>query len=247
MFTPYAIDLSRRAHVPPNGSVLELACGTGLLTQQLRAQLPASARIVATDLNDAMIEQARLRWSESDSVVWQQADATALPFADQSFDAVVCQCGLMFFPDKVQALREMRRVLRPGGRLAFNVWGTLEENQYAHLAQAVVERFIPQNAPQFFHVPFGFSDAKLLRGWLDESGFTRIEFERLAKRARAPSAKSFADGLIQGYPVSFALKEKGIPIDAVVAALATELAALGGAEPFESDMCALISTAHRGD
>src|SRR5689334_15329638 len=113
LFEPYANDIARRITVPERGSLLEIACGTGIVTRRLRNQLPKSVRITSTDLNEAMLSYAAAKFGPDDSVEWRQADATALPFADSSFEAVVCQFGLMFFPDKLAALREVRRVLAP--------------------------------------------------------------------------------------------------------------------------------------
>src|SRR6185436_8265689 len=100
LFEPYAADLVDRLALAERADVLELACGTGIVTRRLRDHLGPGARLVATDLNQAMIEYAQTKFASEDSTEWKQADATDLPFADQSFDAVVCQFGLMFFPDK---------------------------------------------------------------------------------------------------------------------------------------------------
>ena len=111
--------------------MLETAAGTGVLTRALASRLPALARIVATDLNQPMLDHAAARQPGDTRITWQQADALALPFADASFDAVACQFGVMFFPDKVQGYREARRVLKPGGRFLFNVWDQISENEFA--------------------------------------------------------------------------------------------------------------------
>src|SRR4051794_14861952 len=99
-FQPYAEDIAARLNVGPNSSVLELACGTGIVTRVLRDRLPATARLIATDLNEGMMQIAAEKFTQSNVVEWKQADATRLPFDDGSFDTVVCQFGLMFFPDK---------------------------------------------------------------------------------------------------------------------------------------------------
>src|SRR5205085_7260156 len=110
--------------------VLELACGTGVVTRALAASLPAPVSIVATDLNPAMLEEAQ-KQPIAREVAWQPADACALPFAHGGFDAVVCQFGAMFFPDRVQGYAEARRVLAPGGSLVFNVWDDIASNEFA--------------------------------------------------------------------------------------------------------------------
>src|SRR5437870_8968818 len=116
LFEPYANDLVARLDVGDDQRVLELACGTGIVTRRLREALPESATLVATDLFDAMLVHARSVVPDA-GIEWQQADAQDLPFADGSFDTVVCQFGLMFLPDKVRGFREARRVLRDGGSL----------------------------------------------------------------------------------------------------------------------------------
>jgi len=129
-FGPYARDLATRVarHAPE--SVLEIACGTGIVTIRLADALPDAA-IVATDLNQPMIDFARGVVPAHPQLSWQQADACALPFPDGVFDAVVMQFGIMFVPDKLLALQEARRVLRAGGRMHFNVWDRVEANPSA--------------------------------------------------------------------------------------------------------------------
>ena len=121
IFESYADDLATRALALQPDSVLEIACGTGVVTRALSAALPTACAIAATDLNEAMVAHAE-RVGTSRPVKWRQADAAALPYEDGCFDIVVCQFGVMFFPERVAAYREVRRVLRPGGTFLFNVW-----------------------------------------------------------------------------------------------------------------------------
>ena len=127
----WAEDFARRLPAWIDRDVLEVACGTGVLTRRLRDRLAPGVRLVATDLNGAMLEYARVRLGDPPGVEWQTADAVALPFPDGSFGAVVCQLGIMFVPDKAAAMREARRVLAPGGLFAFLVWDTLDSNPHA--------------------------------------------------------------------------------------------------------------------
>ncbi len=137
LFDPYAADLVSRLNVSADASVLELACGTGIVTRRLRDRLGSEVRLIATDLNDAMLSYAARKFKPEDAIEWKQADAADLPFADQSFDAVVCQFGLMFVPDKERALSETYRVLKPGGTFLFNVWDAIEYNELAHIAHTM--------------------------------------------------------------------------------------------------------------
>src|SRR5215470_11261934 len=122
IFEPYAVDLAERLARTKPKHVLEIAAGTGALTRAIASRLPAHARIVATDLNKPMLDHAAAQQSDDHRIVWQQADALALPFDDQGFDAVACQFGVMFFPDKSRGFTEMARVLAPGGQAIVNSW-----------------------------------------------------------------------------------------------------------------------------
>src|SRR5262249_27725237 len=134
LFEPYAADLAHRVAAHDAGPVLEMACGTGIVTQQLRAHLAPDVQIVATDLSQPMLDYARTKLTALKDVDWRQADIAALPFVDASFAIVVCQFGLMFVQDKQAAFREARRVLRKDGLFAFNVWDRLSTNPFAHIA-----------------------------------------------------------------------------------------------------------------
>ncbi len=123
IFESYAVDLARRVAAILPLNVLEIAAGTGVLTRQLARALPDGASIVATDLNAPMLAQARARGTQR-AVQWEVADALNLPHEDGRFDAVACQFGVMFFPDKSRGYSEVRRVLRPRGRFFFNGMGS---------------------------------------------------------------------------------------------------------------------------
>ncbi len=243
IFEPYAVDLVRRVTVRAGGPVLETACGTGILTQQLRAHLPPSSRLVATDLNEPMIDHARTKLGRAPSIDWQQADAAALSFPSASFAAVVCQFGLMFVPDKPAAFREARRVLIDGGLLAFNVWDSWAHNPFGRIAHETIAEFFPADPPNFYHVPFGFHDPEVVSALLATHGFGHVEIERVTLEALSPSAESFAVGLVRGNPVSIAIQERGGSSTAIVQAVAAALARAGGDHPFRSTMQALVVTA----
>src|SRR5437867_11146970 len=130
LFEPYARDLARRVQAMEKTRLLEVACGTGIVTRHLRERLPAGARLVATDLNPPMLDFARRKLEGVRGIDWQPADACALPFPAASFDAVGCQLGLIFVPDKSAELHAARRVLVPGGAFLFSVWDSLERNAF---------------------------------------------------------------------------------------------------------------------
>src|SRR6185369_13756030 len=135
IFAHYAADLTARLRERRPRRILEIAAGTGVVTRAMASGLPPETAIVATDLNQAMLDRAAAVGTAR-VVTWQQADATQLPFPDGAFDAVVCQFGAMFFPDKAKAFSEARRVLAPGGVFMFSVWDRIEENEFAAVVTA---------------------------------------------------------------------------------------------------------------
>jgi ubiquinone/menaquinone biosynthesis C-methylase UbiE len=200
IFEVYADDLVARVAPRAPKRVLELAAGTGVLTRRLAAALP-DASLVATDLNQAMIDQA-IEVGTSRPVEWRQADAMALPFDDGSFDAVVCQFGVMFFPDKALALAEARRVLTPGGVLAFNVWDRLHENEFAAVIEAALGMLYPADPPRFLsRAPYGYFDRGTIEQALGDAGFEASVFETVSARSRADSPRVPAVGYCQGSPL----------------------------------------------
>jgi ubiquinone/menaquinone biosynthesis C-methylase UbiE len=247
IFEPYAADLAHRvAGVQLDGPVLETACGTGILTQQLRTRLASTTHLVATDLNEPMLAYARAKLGEGTQIEWKQADAATLPFPPASFAAVVCQFGLMFVPDKSAAFREARRALSAGGLLAFNVWDSLAHNPFGRIAHETIAEFFPADPPTFYQVPFGFHDAEVLRHLLTVHGFGQVAIERVTLKAHSLSAHSFAIGLVKGNPVSNAIQERGLPFDPIVEAVAAALVHVGGDNPFRSTMQALVVTTRAG-
>ena len=242
LFEPYAADLARRvaAHAP--GSVLEMACGTGVVTQQLRAHLAPEIKIVATDLSQPMLDYARTKLATLKNVDWQQADIAALPFPDASFAAVVCQFGLMFVPDKQAAFREARRVLSKGGLFAFNVWDKITTNPFAHIQHETLTKLFPADPPQFL-TPFTFNDHEVLRQLLTTHGFSNVQLETVTLEARSESARALATGFVQGSPLSTVLQERGVSFDPIIDAVTEALAQHGGAAPFRSTLQAVVVTA----
>jgi SAM-dependent methyltransferase len=245
IFAPYAEDLARRCAVD-EGPVLEIACGTGILTERLRSRLSPAVRLVATDLNAPMIDYARARLGEPQPIEWQTADAASLPFPAASFAAIACQFGLMFVPDKEAPFREARRVRAKNGLFAFNVWDGFEHNAFGRIAHETIASFFPANPPTFYQVPFGFRDPDVLRRLLAANGFGDVELEWVALEARSPSAEAFATGLVRGNPVSMAIQERGAAFGPIIEAVAAALAREGGDHPFRSTTQAMVVTARAG-
>lgn len=204
-------DLARRVagRMPGSIKVLELACGTGISTGYLRQGLDADATIVATDLNDAMLDYAREKRGALANVNYQQADAQDLPFDDGAFDAVVCQFGIMFMPDKAKALSEMFRVLRPGGLVAFNVWDSLQINRVAGLTQDTIASFFEVAPPDFLSTPFGFYQIAPIRDLIAGAGFADPEIHTVSETVQIADAITIARGFVEGTPAILQIRERG--------------------------------------
>ncbi len=202
IFERYAFDLAGRIVDTSPQSILETAAGTGVLTRAMASRLPESVRIVATDLNQPMLDRATSRQSDDRRITWRQADALALPFENQSFDVVACQFGAMFFPDKVQGYREARRVLKPGGRFLFNVWDKISENEFADVVTKTLAAIFPHDPPRFMaRIPHGYHDTDAIREQLTAAGFANISIDAVDHRSRAPSPRHPAIAYCQGTPL----------------------------------------------
>jgi SAM-dependent methyltransferase len=164
-------------------------------------RLDAHTRIVATDLNQSMLDLAQSRLSDG-RITWQVADALALPFEPQTFDVVACQFGVMFFPDKIEGYKEACRVLKPGGRYLFNVWDTLATSDFPLAISSALEELFPDDPPGFMaRTPHGYHDETRIRGDLTAAGFKSVEFETLGRTSRANSAREAATAFCQGTPL----------------------------------------------
>jgi ubiquinone/menaquinone biosynthesis C-methylase UbiE len=202
IFEPYAADLARRLAQRSPARVLEIAAGTGVVTRQLASFLPEPVSIVATDLNQSMLDEAASH-PLARPVEWRQADAMQLPFGDETFDAAVCQFGAMFFPDKSKAFSEVRRVLRPGGAFMFSVWDRIEDNEFADVATTALASMFPQDPPRFLaRTPHGYCDRATIERDLRSAEFSAApQVVTLAARSRASSSRIPAVAYCQGTPL----------------------------------------------
>ena len=246
LFEPYAQDLVDRVKVPEGGRLLEIACGTGIVTRRLRDRLPPGVKIVATDLNEAMINYARQKFRADENVEWKPADALDLPFGVESFDAVVCQFGLMFFPDKQRGVNEAYRVLKPGGEYIFSVWDAIERVDLAKATETVIKQFFPEDPPDFYDIPFSFHEEDRLQSVLSTAGFRETKIEVVPFPCVSASARDAAHGLIHGNPVITAINERDpAKAPAVEAALAEKIATQFGSAPVNARMQAIVCTGVR--
>ncbi|HKY90795.1 MAG TPA: class I SAM-dependent methyltransferase [Nevskiaceae bacterium] len=210
IFQDYAADIVKRlTAAKPLGRILEIAAGTGVVTRAMAAALPETT-IVATDLNQAMLDEAR-SVSAPKNVEWRQADAQQLPFDDGMFDAVVCQYGVMFFPDRVKAFSEARRVLKAGGLYLFNVWDRLADNEFADVISQALATHFPADPPGFLgRTPYGYHDPDRIRRDLAEGGFTKpAQIDTVAFRSRASAARIPSIAYCQGTPLRAELDGRG--------------------------------------
>jgi SAM-dependent methyltransferase len=241
LFAPYAVDIARRVSGLATGCLLETAAGTGIVTQVLASALPAAVEIIATDLNQPMLDHAAAKPGMG-RVKFRQADALALPFPDRTFDAIICQFGIMFFPDRVAGMREARRLLKPGGRYLFSVWDRMADNPITAVIVAELTRRYPSHPSWFLErIPCGYHDQDVIRADLRSAGFANASIETVRLTGLAPNARSPAIGMCQGTPMRAeieALDAGGLEqaTDAVAAAVAERF----GGGPFEVQLQALV-------
>jgi ubiquinone/menaquinone biosynthesis C-methylase UbiE len=242
LFRPFAADLAARLAAERPARTLELAAGTGIVTAQVARVLPG-AHIVATDLSQAMLDVAAGRPGTS-GVEFRVADAQELPFDAGGFDAVFCQFGVMFLPDKARAYGEMRRVLRPGGRLLFSVWKGIEENAFAATVDAALHGYFPEDPPRFISaVPHGYYDAAAIRQALSSAGFDQVDVATVTLPSISPSARDVAVGFCQGTPIRNEIVSRGGDLPAVTDAVSAALTGKFGEGEVRADMAALVVTA----
>lgn len=247
IFEPYARDLADRIVELKPRNVLEIAAGTGVVTGLMAEGLPTDARIVATDLNQPMLDRAMAKLGRDTRIEWRQADALSLPFAADTFDVVACQFGVMFFPDKAKGYGEAHRVLKEGGTYLFSVWDRLETNEAAKILTATLTDLFPDDPPLFLaRTPHGYYDADAISTSLAVAGFRMVQRELLRRVSSAPSARDLATAFCQGTPVRSEIEARdpvGLPraTDAVAEAFEKRF----GTGVVESEMAALVFTAIR--
>lgn len=246
LFDDFAADAAARVAAGAPGRVLELAAGTGILTRRLRDLLPPQATLTATDLNPPMLEAARAKFRDGENVAFQPADATELPFPDGTFDAVVCQFGIMFFPDKDKSYREVHRVLAAGGRYVFSVWDSHRRNPIGGLIHETIAGFFPADPPAFFQVPFAYHRIDPIKEALIEAGFGDMRAAVLRLEKEVPDPGGFARGFVFGSPVIDQIRARGgIDPDHVVTALADAFGREFGTEPCRVGLQTIVFEATR--
>ncbi len=239
IFSAYADDLARRVSVVEGATILETAAGTGVLTEYLARNLPSATKIVATDLNPAMLEVAQNNLAGFANTIFEVANGVDLPYEDASFDTVLCQFGVMFFPDLSQGYREAYRVLKPGGELIFNVWDTLDKNHLSRAVHESVTKLDVESPPDFLKQPYVYNDIEGIKTQLKDAGFSEISVEVLKKESRAKSAREVALALAVGSPLAAQLAERGLA-DIAVASIEADLVSEFGNGEISAPMQAIV-------
>jgi len=246
IFVDYAEDIARRAAALNPKRVLETAAGTGIVTRKLRDTLPSHAQLTVTDLNAPMLEVARSKFRDGEKITFQPADALALPFADGSFDLLVCQFGIMFYPDKDKSYREASRVLAPGGTYLFNVWDSHRYNPFGRIAHETPGRFFPNDPPQFYKVPFSCHQIDPIKEGLLAAGFRDIAIDVVHLQKDIPDAAAFARGIVYGNPLIDQIKARGsVTPEEVFEALVQNLRNEFGPEPGSMPLQAMVFSAKK--
>jgi ubiquinone/menaquinone biosynthesis C-methylase UbiE len=244
IFEPYARDTAERVRQGNPKDVLEIATGTGVVTRAMAAVLGPDVRITATDLNQPMLDVAAEKQGADSRITWRQADGQALPFEDQSFDTVVCQFGMMFFPDKIKGYREARRVLRPGGRYIIAVWDRVDTNEFISNVDTTLKARFPADPPLFMErTPHGYWNLEVIESELKAAGFVSVHAETINHRSRAASALDATTGYCAGSPLAGEIEARAPgQLASIIQDVAEALAKQFGRGPIEGRVCAHILT-----
>lgn len=189
------------------GFILELACGTGMVTRMLREKFP-SAKITATDINPDMLKIAKEKLEGKSGIEWAEVNAEEIPYGDNTFDCVICQYGIMFVPDKQKMVSEAFRVLKPGGTFLFNTWDSLEKVTIAGISNGIVKEFFKDDPPAFYSIPFSMYDPAEMEGYMQNAGFKNISVENVKLEGTSPTSDDAAIGFAEGNPIYTAICER---------------------------------------
>src|SRR5687768_6815576 len=184
-FEPYAIEVAKRIDPSPVSLALEIAAGTGRVTRHIRERIAASAKLIASDISEEMLAEAKKKLSHLD-IDWQNIDAQQLPFRDNSIDLVVCCFGYMFVPDKPKAFAEVHRILRPGGMFLFTTWDNLEQNAASYITRSIAKEYLEEPLPESYNLATSMSDETVIAQLLQDAGFSKKTIEKVKQFSVSP-------------------------------------------------------------
>lgn len=242
-FEPYAREVAERLDQVNVRIALEIAAGTGRVTRHIRERLPLSATLIASDINEDMLQEAKKKLSHL-AIEWQHIDAQQLPFADNSIDLVVCCFGYMFVNDKPKAFAEACRVLRPGGQFICTTWDSLEQNAASFITRSIAKQYLQEPLPASYAVATSMHDEKMIARLMKEAGFAKYKVEKVKQSSVSPSAKEAAEGLVEGGIFYKEIKAKNPAwIAEIKRKVAKELGEKFGEAPMVAPISAVIAQA----
>jgi ubiquinone/menaquinone biosynthesis C-methylase UbiE len=246
LFGPWAPTLLKLVSPQPGERVLDLACGTGTVARHAADLVGPTGKVVGLDISAGMLTVARSIPSPAARIEWKEADALSTPFPDDSFDIVTCQLGLQFFPDRAKAVREMKRVLVPNGRLAILVWRPIRYSPGFEALEQALERHAGSNASEWMRSPFSLGSAQELRNLLREAGFLKTTIAIRIGTVRFQSVDQFVSLYANGTPLSAHVSHMGeqaysAMVENVRSALGSYLDDEGLAFPIEGHLASATS------
>jgi ubiquinone/menaquinone biosynthesis C-methylase UbiE len=205
----WATDLVQRAALQAGERILDAACGTGIVARLAAERVGERGTVVGLDLNRGMLAIARsLPPPSAASIAWQEASVLAMPFSDATFDVVLCQLGLQFFPDRPQALREMRRVLVPRGRLLLSVFGPIEHNPATHALAGALERHLGTDAAAIKRAEHGLAETQELRDMATSAGFAVVRIDTVTHEVHFPSPREYVHIQLAATPLATFMRQR---------------------------------------
>lgn len=242
-FEPYAIEIANRIEPSSIQVALELAAGTGRVTRHLRKQLSPSTKLIASDISEDMLQVAKEKLKD-ENIEWQIIDAQELPFEANSIDLVVCCFGLMFVPDRLKAVSEVYRVLRPEGMFIFSTWDKLETVGASSVYRNIVKQYLTGPLPASYDLPTSMHEESVIKHLVQDAGFSKISIEKVSKQSYCSSAKEATEGLtMRGAIYHEIMSGNPESIDEIKKLVEKELSEKYGAAPMIAPMSAVISQA----